>query len=223
MHRSFLEQFARIGKALSSHVRLELLDLLCQGEKSVELLVEQSGHSMKNVSAQLKGLKEAGLIKARREGKHVFYSLSDEKVGAFWSNMQEFSARQLSELQVIAAKLLDGSERLESVDRKELMARAKKEDVILIDVRPEDEFAAAHLPYARSIPLSKLKEHLKGLPKNKEIVAYCRGPHCLYAAEAVKVLRSKGYRASRLDDGIQEWKAAGQMVIRPRGSQFPIQ
>lgn len=222
MNRSFLEQFARIGKALSSPVRLELLDLLCQSEKSVELLVEQSGQAVKNVSAQLKVLREAGLIKARRDGKYIFYSLSDEKVGAFWSNLQDFSARQLSELQMIAARLMSDSDKLESMDRAQLLARAKKEEIILIDVRPDDEYQAAHLPYARSIPLSDLKDRMKSLPKNKEIVAYCRGPHCLFAVEAVKYLKGKGYKAARLDDGIQEWKAAGLPVNHSNSSKATI-
>lgn len=209
MNRAFLEQFARIGKALSSPSRLELLDLLCQSEKTVETLVEQSKIPLKNVSAQLKVLKESGLVKARKEGKYVFYSLSDEQVGAFWSNLQEFSSRQLSDLRDISAKLMSEPDLLVAVNRKELLSRARKDEVLVIDVRPGDEFAAGHIPYAKSLPLAELKARLKQLPKDKEIVAYCRGPHCLFAVEAVRLLKRHGFKASRLDDGVQEWKAAG--------------
>lgn len=208
MKRSFLEQFARIGKAMASPSRLELLDLLCQSEKSVETLVEQSSLSLKNASAQLKVLREAGLVKARRDGKYVIYSVSDENVGQFWSSLQEFSARQLAELKQISADLMNDSEAI-GVSRKELLVRAKREDVLVIDVRPEDEYRAAHLPYAVSIPLSELKSKLAKLPKNKEIVAYCRGPHCVFAVEAVRLLKKSGFQAKRLDDGVNEWKAAG--------------
>ncbi len=209
MNRAFLEQFARIGKALSSPSRLELLDLLCQSEKTVETLVAQSRIPLKNVSAQLKVLKESGLVKARKEGKYVFYSLSDEKVGAFWSNLQEFSSGQLSDLREITAKLISEPDALVAVNRKELLSRARRDEVLVIDVRPGDEFAAGHIPYAKSLPLAELKAKLKQLPKDKEIVAYCRGPHCLFAVEAVRLLKRHGFKASRLDDGVQEWKAAG--------------
>lgn len=208
----FLQQFARIGKALSSPSRLSLLDLLCQSEKSVETLVDQSGLELKNVSAQLRIMKEAGLLRSRKEGKYVFYSISDEKVADFWSTLQEFSSRQLAQLQTIATTLIASEDTLERVDRKALLARMKKGDVIVLDVRPSDEYDAAHLPFAVSIPLDELKAKLKGLPKNKEIVAYCRGPYCLISVEAVKILKSRGYKAARLDDGIREWKRAGFSV-----------
>lgn len=193
---------------MASPSRLELLDLLCQSEKSVETLVEQSSLSLKNASAQLKVLKDAGLVKARREGKYIFYSLSDEKVGHFWSNLQEFSERQLIELQRLSSELLNDPD-LVGLSRKELVARAKNDEILLIDVRPEDEFRAGHLPYAQSVPLAELKSRLSKLPKNKEIVAYCRGPHCLFAVEAVRMLKKGGHKAKRLDDGVQEWRAAG--------------
>ena len=211
MKMSFLEQFARIGKAMASPSRLELLDLLCQSEKSVETLVEQSSLTLKNVSAQLKVLKEAGLVRARREGKYIFYSVSDEKVAQFWSNLQDFSSRQLAELRQISSELMQDSE-LVAVSRKELLAKAKRDEVLVIDVRPEDEYKSAHIPFAVSIPLAQLKAKLKKLPKDKEIVAYCRGPHCLFANEAVRLLKRGGFRAARLDDGVNEWKAAGMPV-----------
>lgn len=196
---------------MASPSRLELLDLLCQSEKSVETLVEQSSLTLKNVSAQLKVLKEAGLVRARREGKYIFYSVSDEKVAQFWSNLQDFSSRQLAELRQISSELMQDSE-LVAVSRKELLAKAKRDEVLVIDVRPEDEYKSAHIPFAVSIPLAQLKAKLKKLPKDKEIVAYCRGPHCLFANEAVRLLKRGGFRAARLDDGVNEWKAAGMPV-----------
>lgn len=208
MKAVFLEQFARIGKALSSPSRLALIDLLCQSEKTVETLVEQSNLTLKNTSAQLRVLKEAGVIKSRKEGKYVFYSVSDPKVSEFWSSLQDFSGRQLSELREITAALVDESES-SGVNRKELLARAKRGEVIVLDVRPKDEFDSSHIPYALSVPLSELKAKLKQLPKNKEIVAYCRGPYCLLAVEAVRFLKKSGFKAVRLDDGVQEWKNAG--------------
>lgn len=213
MKAVFLEQFARIGKALSSPSRLALIDLLCQSEKSVETLVAQSNFSLKNVSAQLRVLKEAGLVSSRKDGKYVYYSVSDEKVPEFWANLQDFSSRKLAELQTISKDLIGDTEHLERVDRKTLLARAKREEVIVIDVRPRDEYESAHLPYAISLPLSELKAKLKQLPKSKEIVAYCRGPYCLMAVEAVQLLKRRGFKAIRLDDGVREWKSAG----------FPIQ
>lgn len=205
----FLEQFARIGKALSSPSRLALLDLLCQSEKSVETLVEQSGLELKNVSAQLRVMKEAGLVRSRKDGKYVFYSITDEKVAEFWSTLQEFSSRQLAELQTVAKSLVAGGETLERVNRKALLARIRKGEVIVLDVRPSDEFEASHLPFAISVPLEELKAKLKTLPKSKEIVAYCRGPYCLMSVEAVRLLKAKGYRAFRLEDGVREWKTVG--------------
>jgi rhodanese-related sulfurtransferase/predicted transcriptional regulator len=232
MKAVFLKQFARIGKALASPSRLELIDLLCQSEKTVETLVSQSNLTLKNASAQLKVLREAGLVKARKDGKYVYYSISDEKVAAFWSNLQDFSSRQLADLQHIAAKLVNEPGELIAIDRKELLKRARKEEIIVLDVRPHDEYSAAHLPYAISLPLDELKAKLKQIPKDKEIVAYCRGPYCLMAVEAVRFLKSKGYKAVRLDDGVQEWKASGlpihvgrlaNMALLRKGNRLSIQ
>lgn len=208
MKSVFLKQFARIGKTLSSPSRLALLDLLCQSEKSVETLVEQSGFELKNVSAQLRVLKEARLVRSRKDGKYIFYSITDEKVAEFWNILQEFSFQQLSELRMIAKSLVAGGETLERVNRKSLLARMHKGEVIVLDVRPSDEFDAGHLPFALSIPLEELKAKMKMLPKSKEIVAYCRGPYCLLSVEAVKLLKAKGYQAFRLEDSVREWKMA---------------
>jgi len=208
-----LEQFARIGTALSNPSRLSLLDLLCQSEKTVETLVEQSKLPLKNVSAQLKVLKEAGLVKSRKEGKYVRYSVSDERVALFWSSLQAFGTSQMTELRQIAAAIALDPDSATAVDRRELMARAKRDEIVVIDVRPKDEFEAAHLPYAISVPLAEIKGHLKKLPKSKKIVAYCRGPYCLFAKEAVALLKRRGFKAVHLRDGVQEWKTAGQAVV----------
>jgi len=208
----FLEQFARIGKVLSSPSRLSLLDLLCQSEKSVETLVEQSGLELKNVSAQLRVMKEAGLVRSRKEGKYVYYVISDETVAEFWNKLQAFSSHRLAELRIAAKELIDERHTLEQVDRKTLFSRIKKGEVLVLDVRPSDEYQFAHLPFAISIPLEELKTKLKQIPKGKEIVAYCRGPYCLLAVEAVRLLRRSGFKAHRLDDGVQEWKSAGLPV-----------
>ena len=214
MKAVFLDQFARIGKALASPSRLALLDLLCQSEKSVETLVAQSNLTLKNVSAQLRVLKEAGLVTSRKDGKYVYYSVSDDKVPEFWGTLQDFSSRQLAELQAISRELIGDKENLEKVDRKTLLARARRDEVMVIDVRPRDEYEAAHLPFAVSLPLDELKVKLKQLPKNKEIVAYCRGPYCLMAVEAVHLLKRQGFKAIRLDDGVREWKSAGLPIQR---------
>jgi rhodanese-related sulfurtransferase/predicted transcriptional regulator len=212
MKTVFLEQFARIGKAISSPSRLALLDLLCQSEKTVETLVEQSNLNLKNVSAQLRVLREAGLVSSRKEGKYVYYSVSDKKVSEFWSTLQDFSSRHLADLQRITKELVAEPDELAGVDRKQLLARARKGEIIVLDVRPRDEFEAAHIPFAISLPLDELKAKLKKLPKNVEIVAYCRGPYCLLAVEAVRLLKRRGFRAIRLDDGIREWQTAGHPI-----------
>jgi rhodanese-related sulfurtransferase len=205
----FLEHFSRIGKALSAPSRLALLDLLCQSEKTVETLVEDSNLALKNVSAQLKVLKDAGLLKSRKVGKYVYYSISDEKVAQFWSNLQQFSSGQSSDLQSAMRSLVSDMSDVEEVNRKELLTRARKDEVVIIDVRPSGEYHSSHLPFAISIPLNELKKRLKQIPKDREVIAYCRGPYCLLAVEAVRLLRKNGYRARRLDDGIHEWKAQG--------------
>jgi rhodanese-related sulfurtransferase len=214
MKAVFLEQFARVGKAISSPSRLELLDLLCQSEKSVETLVSQSGLTLKNASAQLRVMREAGLITSRRDGKYIYYRISDRKVADFWSEFQKFSRHQLAELQTFALDLTKNTEEIEQVGRKTLLARAKRGEVVVIDVRPPDEYEAGHLPFALSVPLNELESKLKRLPKNKRIVAHCRGPYCLMAVEAVKLLNRKGFDAQRLDLGVNEWSSAGFPVVK---------
>jgi len=207
------EQFARIGHALSSPKRLELLELLHQCEKSVETLVANSGMSIANTSRHLQVLRGAGLVETRREGIYVFYRLPDDQVYEMVSSMKRVAESRLAEVERVLADLADDQNDVEVVDRAKLTKLAKAGKIIVLDVRPEDEYVAGHIPHAISIPLDKLKSHLNKLPQDQQIVAYCRGPYCVLSGEAVRVLRSKGFEATRLGDGIAEWRAAGQPVV----------
>ncbi|RQW00800.1 ArsR family transcriptional regulator [bacterium] len=207
------EQFARIGQAMSSSKRLELLDLLSQCEKDVETLASNSGMSVANTSRHLLILKAAGLVESRKEGVHNFYHLANQEVVELYCGLRELAERQLADVERIVDELYPGEERMEPVDRKQLIKLAKAGTVTVLDVRPEDEFRAAHLPHAISVPLPKLKNYLKELPKHRQVVAYCRGPYCLMASEAIKLLQSKGYKAIRLGEGIVEWQAAGLPLV----------
>jgi rhodanese-related sulfurtransferase/DNA-binding transcriptional ArsR family regulator len=206
------EQFARIGHALSSPKRLELLELLHQCEKSVETLVANSGMSIANTSRHLQVLRGAGLVETRRDGIYIFYRLADDQVYDLVSNMKRVAESRLAELERVLANLADDPGEVEVMDRNKLMKLAKAGKIIVLDVRPEDEYLAGHLPHAISIPLDRLKSHLNKLPQDQQIVAYCRGPYCVLSGEAVRVLRSKGFEATRLGDGVAEWKAAGMPV-----------
>jgi rhodanese-related sulfurtransferase len=203
------EQFARTTKALSSPKRIEILELLSQSEKTVETIAAQANLGVKNASAQLKELKAALLVDSRRDGKYVFYKISSSSVTNFLLGLRIFSENHFAEIQRITAESFDDSNSMTSLNRKQLLAQAKKGDVILLDVRPADEYAEAHLPYAVSIPISDLQKELRQLPKNKEIVAYCRGPYCFFANEAVELLKKRGFKASRLKDSVHEWVSHG--------------
>lgn len=203
------EQVARIGKALSSPKRLELVELLCQGEKAVEVLAAQAEISMKLASAHLKELRQARLVDTRKEGKYVVYRLADPGVADLWVNVRAQAEERLVELQVALSSLMDHEDELEHVDRGTILERARAGDVVVLDVRPAEEYASGHLPHARSLPLDELKKKLKELPIGTPVVAYCRGPFCLMAKDAVGLLRKKGYRAFHLTDGVAEWSARG--------------
>ncbi|HEY3295312.1 MAG TPA: metalloregulator ArsR/SmtB family transcription factor [bacterium] len=207
------EQFARIGHALSSPKRLELLELLHQCEKSVETLVANTGMTIANTSRHLQVLRGAGLVETRREGIYVFYRLADGQVYDLVSNMKKVAQSRLAEVERVLSDITDDPKEVEIIDRNKLLKLAKGGKIIMLDVRPEDEYAAEHIPHALSIPLDKLKSHLDRLPQGQQIVAYCRGPYCVLAGEAVRVLRSKGFEAIRLGDGVAEWKAAGMPVV----------
>jgi rhodanese-related sulfurtransferase/DNA-binding HxlR family transcriptional regulator len=206
------EQFARIGKGLASGRRLELLELLAQGERTVEELAAETGMSVANTSQHLKALREAQLVEVRREGLYARYRLANEHVFALWQALRDLGSARLAEIRQIVETYLTDREILHGITCIELQRRLKDRSVVLLDVRPEREYQAGHVAGARSIPLTELKARLKELPKRKEIVAYCRGPYCVYADEAVALLRSHGRKATRLETGFPDWKARGLPV-----------
>ena len=208
------EQVARIGKAVSSPKRLELLELLAQGEKTVELLAAELSIDVKLASAHLKALKAARLVEHRREGKYMVYRLSGEDVAQLWVTLRQVAEEHLVELQLALQKMVAAPEQLTRASRRELLAQARRGEVIVLDVRPGEEYAVAHLPYARSMPVAEIEKRLSELPRGREIVAYCRGPFCLFSDEAQQLLTRKGYRVRKLSDGVAEWQAAGMPVER---------
>ena len=203
---------ARIGKAVSSPKRLELLELLSQGEKPVERLAREASIDMKLASAHLKALRGAHLVASRREGKNIHYRLSGDDVAALWVTLRTVAEEHVVELRVALDRMFAGPERLTTESRQSLLEKARKGDVVVIDVRPEAEYGAGHLPFARSMPLDELRQRLAELPRRKEIVAYCRGPFCLMSDEAAKLLRERGYRAHKIADGVAEWQSGGMPI-----------
>lgn len=208
------EQFARVGRALSAPGRLELLDLLSQGERPVDALAELSEQSVANASAHLQVLAAAHLVAQRRDGKRVFYRLADPSVLKLWLSLRETAESQLAELEHVARDYLKGGDNLEPMSRDELLARMKEGTATLIDVRPREEFEQGHLPGAICVPLDDVDKWAKSakLPKRKRVVAYCRGPYCVYAIKAVEKLEKRGIAASRIEDGVAEWRALGLAV-----------
>jgi len=203
------EQVARVGKALASPKRLEMLEMLAQGEKAVETVAAEVGVDVKLASAHLKALKEARLVLSRREGKRMVYRLSGQDVALLGVTLRQVAEEHLLELSVALQRMMADPGLLTRVGRKELMAQAKRGEVVVLDVRPPAEFDTAHLPYARSMPLFELEQRLAELPRDTEIVAYCRGPFCLMSDEAVRLLTQRGFRARKTFDGVSEWQAAG--------------
>ncbi|MCD6672287.1 MAG: metalloregulator ArsR/SmtB family transcription factor [Burkholderiaceae bacterium] len=208
------EQVARVGKALASPKRLEILEMLAQGEKAVETLAAEAAIDIKLASAHLKALKEARLVLARREGKRMIYRLSGSDVAQLGVALRQVAEEHLIELRLALQQMMAEPDRLAQVSRKQLLAQARRGEVIVLDVRPFEEFDAAHLPFARSVPLPELAQRLAELPRDVDIVAYCRGPFCLMSDEAVKLLRERGYRARKTFDGVSEWQAAGLPLAR---------
>lgn len=204
--------FAEVAKALGHGHRLEILELLAQGERSVEALAERAGLSIANASQNLRLMRQAGLLASRRDGKRILYRLSDPAVLDLMAALHRVGERNLAEVREVIGGYFHERDALEPVSRRELARRLKDGLVTVLDVRPEDEFAAGHLPRAVNIPLRELKRRLRDLPKNREIVAYCRGPYCVLAFEAVALLRKQGFKVRRLEDGYPEWKAAGLPV-----------
>jgi rhodanese-related sulfurtransferase/DNA-binding transcriptional ArsR family regulator len=208
------EQVARVGKALASPKRLEILEMLAQGEKAVETVAAEVAIDVKLASAHLKALKEARLVQVRREGKRMIYRLSGGDVAQLGVTLRHVAEEHLLELRMALQQMMAEPDRLTQVGRKELLAQAKRGEVVVLDVRPPEEFDTAHLPFARSVPLTELAHRLSELPRDVEIVAYCRGPFCLMSDEAVKLLREHGYRARKSFDGVSEWQAAGLPLAR---------
>lgn len=204
------EQVARIGKAVASPKRLELIELLCQGEKTVETLAMQTDISVKLASAHLKTLRQARLVDSRRDGKYVLYRLASTGVADLWVSLRCEAEERLVELRMALASMVEkNGGNLQGVDRGDILRRAAAGEIVVIDVRPPEEFSIAHLPYARSLPITELKKRIAELPKGIPVVAYCRGPFCMMANDAVGLLQKEGFQAFHLPDGIAEWRVRG--------------
>ena len=203
------EQVARIGKIFSSPKRLELIELLCQGEKTVEALAREASISVKLTSSHLRELRMAQLVETERKGKNICYRLADKSVADLWVQVHTLAEERLIELQLALQKIATHPDDLIPSDRDSLMKSARKGEVVVLDVRPTEEYLVAHLPFARSIPLGELRQRLAELPKDRFIVAYCRGPYCLMANDAVELLKREGYAAIHLRDGVAEWGLLG--------------
>ena len=224
-HRSFkdaiYEQFARLGKAVSAPKRLELLDLLCQGPRTVEALAVQSSISVANASQHLQVLRSARLVEAEKKGLYVEYRLADEEVRCFYFGLRTLAEARLAEVEQVAREYFEARGSMEAVEGDELLRRVKAGEVTVLDVRPAEEYRAGHIAGALSIPVSELKLRLGELPKHREIVAYCRGPYCVMAAEAVELLRKRGFRAHRMEEGVVDWRARGWEVQTEPGGERP--
>jgi rhodanese-related sulfurtransferase/DNA-binding MarR family transcriptional regulator len=206
------EQIARIGKSLGSGPRLEILDLLCQGPRTVEVLAGQMGQSVANTSRHLQVLRRARLVEAEREGVYIRYRLADSEVCAFFLTLRKLAESRLLEVNEITREFLEARNTMEPVDRNLLVKRVRSGEVTVLDVRPAEEYLAGHIPGAVSIPLEQLEERLAELPSDREIVAYCRGPYCVMALDAADTLRRNGFEATRFEEGIADWRARGLHV-----------
>jgi rhodanese-related sulfurtransferase/DNA-binding transcriptional ArsR family regulator len=202
-------QFARLGKALASPSRLEILDLLAQGERAVDAIASESELSIANASQHLKVLHAARLVESRRDGQRVLYRMADPSVEALWYALRHAAEQQLAELDAVASGYLAGRDEFEPIDRAELVQRLKAGTVTLIDVRPTEEYEQAHIAGAISVPLDGVKAWARRAPRRKQVVAYCRGPYCVFALQAVRELRHRGVPAVRAEDGVMEWRIAG--------------
>ncbi len=214
--RLLFRQFAAVAKAVAHEHRLELLEALAQGERSVEILANRAGLSVANASQHLQQMRRAGLINSRRDGKFIYYRLSDPAVLDLIASLTHIGERHLAEVDKIVRTYFNSRDALEPISRLELLDRINEDDVQVLDVRPYDEFALGHLPGATNIPLTELKKQLARLDPAKEIVAYCRGPYCVMSFETVALLRKKGFKARRLEDGWPEWRAAGLPTTIPQ-------
>jgi rhodanese-related sulfurtransferase len=205
-------EFAVLGKALANPHRLELLDLLAQGERSVEELAKEAALSLANASAHLQVLRQARLVEAEKRGLNVVYRLAAPEVFQLWRTLRDVGSARLAEIDRLVENYFTDRDDLEVVDKEELLRLLKDETVIVIDVRPEVEYEQGHISSARSVPVENLKRRLAELPRDVEVVAYCRGPYCIYSDQAVRLLHRHGFRARRMSEGFPEWRAAGYPV-----------
>jgi rhodanese-related sulfurtransferase len=213
------QHLARLGQAMASGARLALLDLLRQGPRSVEALAQEVGLTLANTSQHLKVLRQARLVEAEKRGVFVTYRLADDAVDGFYRALRGLGEARLAEVQQIARAFVDDRGGLEPVDRFRLFERVQAGEVVVLDVRPTEEYQAAHIAGAISIPLGELEQRLETFPKDREIVAYCRGPYCVLAPKAAALLRARGYRAVAMGDGVAEWRARGLPVTTPPPEQ----
>jgi DNA-binding transcriptional ArsR family regulator/rhodanese-related sulfurtransferase len=222
-HRRFKErlygQYARIGKALASPHRLEILELLAQRERTVESLANELSQSMANVSQHLQVLRAAGLVETRRQGLFIHYRLADDHVIHLSGALRRVAEKRLADLERLVSEEFRHRAAGEPIGLAELLKRAGRDDIVILDTRPAPEFLAGHIPGALSVPVNELQQRLRRLPKRKEYVAYCRGPYCVYADRAVEILKASGRRARRLTEGFPEWKAAGFPVQTAAGAR----
>ena len=209
---ALFEAFAEVAKALASGRRAEIVDVLAQGERSVEEVAGEIDQSVANTSHHLRALARAGLLTTRRDGTRIYYALASERVGELWAAVRDVAEAHVAGLERLAAAYLGDRDGVEVIDRNELASRLAQGALVVLDVRPAAEFGAGHIAGARSVPIGELRRHLKALPESADVVAYCRGPYCVYADDAVRELRKRGFEASRLEDGFPEWKRAGLPV-----------
>jgi rhodanese-related sulfurtransferase len=209
---SLFDAFAEVAKALASGRRTEIVDVLAQGERSVDELASEIDQSVANTSHHLHSLTRAGLLTSRRDGTRMFYTLASERVSDLWGALRDVAAEHVAGIEKLSTAYLGDRREIEAITREELASRLQRRNVVVIDVRPSAEYAAGHIPGARSVPPDEVRRHLRTIPKDKEIVAYCRGPFCVYADDVVRSLQRRGVRARRLEDGFPEWKRAGHDI-----------
>jgi rhodanese-related sulfurtransferase/predicted transcriptional regulator len=209
---ALFDAFSSVAAALASGRRAEIVDLLAQGERPVEEIARETGQSMAATSHHLRLLAKSGLARSRRDGRRVYYGLASDRVAELWSAVRDVASRHVAEVSVLAGEYLGTRDEIEQLSARELMSRLEDGSVVLLDVRPEPEYLAGHIAGARSAPLTLLDEVATTLPRRREIVAYCRGPYCVYADDAVRLLRTHGLKARRLDLGYPEWQRAGLPV-----------
>ncbi len=208
------EAIGRVALALGSAARLQLIELLAQGERSVDALAAMTGLSVANTSKHLQTLRHAGLVSTRKAGLHVYYSIAGDDVSVLLSALHQVSEHRVAEVEQLLRLWLADRDEMEAVPATEVLERARRGLVVVLDVRPTEEFSAGHLPRSINIPIHELEKRLKELPKRKEVIAYCRGPYCLMSYDAVSLLRKKGIKARRMEAGLPEWRAAGLPVER---------